>query len=37
MRELVWLLVQADENKEMFAGTIKSLDGFLDCYAGPVA
>ena len=33
-KQYYYLLVQADENKEMFAGTIKSLDGFLDCYEG---
>jgi hypothetical protein len=27
-------MAQGDENKEMFAGTIKSLDGFLDCFEG---
>ena len=29
-----YLLAQGDENKDTFAGTIKSLDGFLDCYEG---
>jgi multimeric flavodoxin WrbA len=33
-KQYYYLLVQADENKEMFAGTIKSLDGFLVCYEG---
>ena len=33
-KQYYYLLAQADENKDTFAGTIKSLDGFLDCYEG---
>ena len=33
-KQYYYLLAQGDENKDTFAGTIKSLDGFLDCYEG---
>jgi multimeric flavodoxin WrbA len=33
-KQYYYLMAQGDENKEMFAGTIKSLDGFLDCFEG---
>ena len=33
-KQYYYLLAQADENKDTFGGTIKSLDGFLDCYEG---
>ena len=33
-KQYYYLVVQADEDKETLAGTIKSLDGFLDCYEG---
>ena len=33
-KQYYYLLAQGDESKDTFAGTIKSLDGFLDCYEG---
>ena len=33
-KQYYYLLAQGDGNKDTFAGTIKSLDGFLDCYEG---
>ena len=33
-KQYYYLLAQGDENKDTFAGTIKSHDGFLDCYEG---
>ena len=33
-KQYYYLVVQADEDKQTLAGTIKSLDGFLDCYEG---
>lgn len=33
-RDYYYLMAMGDANKEMFAGTVKSLDGFLDCYEG---
>ena len=33
-KQYYYLLAQGDESKDTFAGTIKSLDGFLDCYDG---
>lgn len=33
-KQYYYLLAQGDENKDTFAGTIKSLDGFLDCCEG---
>ena len=33
-KQYYYLLAQGDENSDTFAGTIKSLDGFLDCYDG---
>ena len=33
-KQYYYLLAQGDENPDTFAGTIKSLDGFLDCYDG---
>ena len=33
-KQYYYLLAQGDENKDTFAGTIKSLDGFLDCDEG---
>ena len=29
-----YLMAMAEEDKDLFAGTIKCLDGFLDCYEG---
>lgn len=33
-KEYYYIMAQADSDQAMFAGTIKSLDGFLDCYEG---
>ena len=33
-KQYYYLLAQGDETPDTFAGTIKSLDGFLDCYDG---